>query len=319
MGRLGRRARRPQEAITLSAAPLARVTGPPAMNGAVRPTPGVLDGAARPLPSSSAPARRWKTSQPARLRSAGSILRAESRTMTTSSEKAGLGRRVSRYDTWIMVTGVVMFLLSFAPWEGLNPETRQSRRPWQSRRPRQCPCHPGFDLQRLACGLRGLAAVLGCSRHRRCGRHARLLRRAGSGSRRGPATLPAPGGGSGKHAVLSIRAISLFVQHNPNVGQARWGVYLAFIVGVMQFGFVIRGRKKIGQVTASASLSGSPGPGRASNFCRECGTRAAAGDNFCQQCGAPVKTEQEAIREAVPHATEAAGSIQASTDEMRMS
>jgi hypothetical protein len=43
--------------------------------------------------------------------------------MTTSSEKVGFGRPVGRYDTWIMATGVVMFLLSFAPWEGLNPET----------------------------------------------------------------------------------------------------------------------------------------------------------------------------------------------------
>ena len=64
---------------------------------------------------------------------------------------------------------------------------------------------------------------------------------------------------------LGIRAISLFVQHNPNAGQARWGVYLAFIVGVTQFAFVIRGRKKIGHVTASAGLSGSPSPERASN------------------------------------------------------
>ena len=66
------------------------------------------------------------------------------------------------------------------------------------------------------------------------------------------------------------------------------GVYLAFIVGVTQFAFVIRGRKKIGHVTASAGLSGSPSPERASNFCAQCGTRAAAGDNFCQQCGAPA-------------------------------
>ena len=118
--------------------------------------------------------------------------------------------------------------------------------------------------------------------------------------------------------LLSIRAISLFVAHNPNAGQARWGVYLAFIVGLTQFGFVIRGRKKIGQITAPAGLSGSPGPERASNFCTQCGTRALEGDNFCQQCGAPVKTEPEAIREAVPPATEAAGAIRASTGETRM-
>ena len=75
---------------------------------------------------------------------------------------------------------------------------------------------------------------------------------------------------------LSIRAISLFVQHNPNVGQARWGVYLAFIVGVVQFGFVIRGRKKIGQVTASASPSGFLAPG---------GRRTSAGVRHARRCG----------------------------------
>jgi hypothetical protein len=119
--------------------------------------------------------------------------------------------------------------------------------------------------------------------------------------------------------LLSLRAISLFVQHNSNVGQARWGVYLAFIVGVTQFALVIWGHKKIGRVTASAGLSGSSGPERALNFCSECGTRAVAGDNFCQQCGAPAKTEPEAIREAAPPATKAARAMWASTDEMRMS
>lgn len=43
-----------------------------------------------------------------------------------------------------------------------------------------------------------------------------------------------------------------------------------------------------GQVTP-ADLNGSPGPGRTSNFCSECGTRTVVGDNFCQQCAAPVK------------------------------
>src|SRR5580698_9931149 len=77
-----------------------------------------------PGPCRQAPATlTLKTSQAARLHSAGSILRTESGTMTPSPERTGLGRRVGRYDKWIMVTGVAMFLLSFAPWEGLNPET----------------------------------------------------------------------------------------------------------------------------------------------------------------------------------------------------
>jgi hypothetical protein len=45
----------------------------------------------------------------------------------------------------------------------------------------------------------------------------------------------------------------------------------------------------IGKVTASDGPSAFPGPGRASNFCTQCGTRAVAAGNFCQQGGAPVK------------------------------
>ena len=240
--------------------------------------------------------------------------------MTSSSEKAGAGRPASRYDTWIMVTGVVMFLLSFAPWEGLNPETAGNLSGLGNLGGLgNVPVIPGSIYNAWHVGFGGwlpcliaLAIAGAVAMHDFFG-----VQVPGVAGARPRFLLQVVGAVS--TLLLSIRAISLFVQHNPNVGQARWGVYLAFIVGVVQFGFVIRGRKKIGQVTASASPSGFPGPGRASNFCRECGTRAAAGDNFCQQCGAPVKTEQEAIREAVPHATEAAGSIQASTGEMRMS
>lgn len=102
--------------------------------------------------------------------------------------------------------------------------------------------------------------------------------------------------------LLSLRAFTLFVQHNPNVWQARWGVYLAFIVGVTQFAFIIGGHKKVRHDRTAAGLSGSAGPERASNFCSGCGTRALAGDNFCQQCGAPVKTEPEAIGGTAPPA-----------------
>ena len=219
-----------------------------------------------------------------------------------------------------MVTGVVMFLLSFAPWEGLNPETLGNLGGLGSLGGLgNVPVTPGSIYNAWHVGFGGwlpclvaLAIAGAVAVHDFFG-----VQVPGVAGTRPRFLLQVVAAVS--TLLLSIRAISLFVQHNPNVGQARWGVYLAFIVGVTQFGFVIRGRKKIGQVTASADPSGSPDHKRASNFCSECGTRAVAGDNFCQQCGAPVKTEPEAIREAAPHATEAAGSIQASTDEMRMS
>lgn len=243
--------------------------------------------------------------------------------MTSSSRKTGFGRPASRYDIWIMVTGVVTFLLSFAPWEGLNPETLGNLGNFGGLGNLgglgNTPVTPGSIYNAWYVGFGGwlpcLAALaiagavavhdfFGAQVPGVAGARPRFLLQAVA---------------SVSVLLLSIRAISLFVQHNPNVGQARWGVYLAFIAGVTQFGFVIRGRTKIGQVTASAGPGESPGPERAPKFCSECGTRAVAADNFCQRCGARVQTEPAAVGEAVPHAHEAAGSIQASTDEMRMS
>lgn len=208
--------------------------------------------------------------------------------MTTSSEKADLGRRVGRHDKWIMVTGVAMFLLSFAPWEGLNPETIGNLGGLGLSGVGNVPVTPGSIYNAwhvgyggwlpclVALAIAGAVAVhdfFGVQVPGVAGTRPRFLLQVAAAI----SVLP-----------LSIRAISLFVQHNPNAGQARWGVYLAFIVGVTQFAFVIRGRKKIGHLTASAGLSGSPGPERPSNFCAQCGMRAVAGDNFCEQCGAPA-------------------------------
>jgi hypothetical protein len=170
--------------------------------------------------------------------------------MTTSSEKAGPGRRVGRYDKWIMVTGVAMFLLSFAPWEGLNPETLGSLSGLGPSSFGNVPVTPGSIYNAWHVGYAGwlpclvalaIAGALvvhdffGVQLPGVAGTPPRFLLQVVAAI----SVLP-----------LSIRAISLFVQHNPNLGQARWGVYLAFIVGVTQFAFVIRGRKKIGHVSA---------------------------------------------------------------------
>ena len=182
--------------------------------------------------------------------------------MTTSSEKAGPGRRVGRYDKWIMVTGVAMFLLSLAPWEGLNPETLGNVSGLGGLG--NIPVTPGSIYNAWHVGFGGwlpclvAVAIAGAvAVHDFFG-----VQVAGVAGARPRFLLQVVAAIS--VLLLSVRAISLFVQHNPNAGQARWGVYLAFIVGVTQFAFVIRGRKKIGHVTASADLSGSPGPEQSS-------------------------------------------------------
>ena len=246
-------------------------------------------------------------------------LRAENSTMTSSSERSGFGR-AGRYDAWIMVTGVVMFLLSFAPWEGLSPENLGKLSGLGNLSGLgSVPVIPGSIYNAWHVGFGGWLPCLVA------------LAIAGAVAVHDFFGVQVPGVAGARPRfllqvvaavstlVLSLRAISLFTQHNPDVGQARWGVYLAFIVALAQFGFIIAGSKKIGQVTASTGLGGSPGPERTLNFCAECGTRAVAGDNFCQQCGARVKTGPEATGEAVPPAAEAARSTRAGTGEMRMS
>jgi len=204
--------------------------------------------------------------------------------MNTSPDKAGPGRRVGRYDKWIMVTGVAMLLLSFAPWEGLKPETLSNLglgnvpvtpgsiyNAWQVGYGGWLPCL-------VAVAIAGTVAAhdfLGVQAPGVAGTRPRILLQVAAAI---------------SMLLLGLRAVSLLVQHNPNIGQARWGVYLAFIVGITQFAFVISGRNKIGHITAPPGLNGSPGPGPASGFCAHCGTRALAGQNFCQQCGATAAT-----------------------------
>jgi hypothetical protein len=180
--------------------------------------------------------------------------------MITSSERAGLGRAVGRCDIWIMVTGVVMFLLSFAPWEGLTPTTignlglgdlgglgnvpvvpASAYNAWQVSFGGWLPCL-------IAAAIAGAVAAhdfFGIRVPGVAGTRPRFLLQA-------VAVISV--------LSLSIRAISLFLQHNPNAGQARWGVYLAFIVGLTQFAFIIAGRKKIGRPIASPHPSESLGP-----------------------------------------------------------
>jgi hypothetical protein len=56
-------------------------------------------------------------------------------------------------------------------------------------------------------------------------------------------------------ALLTIRMLTLAAQHNVDVGQARWGVYIAFIVAAVQLVYVITRAKVIGLPPAQAGDS----------------------------------------------------------------
>ena len=150
--------------------------------------------------------------------------------MSTSSTQSAVGRLVSRTDFVIMATGILMFFLSFAPWEGLNAPTidNVSLAPsvtinaWGAEFSAWFPC--------LVC----LAIALGV------GARPRLLLRIVSGV---------------SFALLTIRMLTLAAQHNVDVGQARWGVYIAFIVAAVQLVYVFTRAKVIGLPPAQAGDS----------------------------------------------------------------
>ena len=170
--------------------------------------------------------------------------------MSTSSARSGTGRLVSRADFAIMATGILMFFLSFAPWEGLSAPTlgdlglsntpigpAQTINAWGAEFSAWFPC--------LVC----LAIAIGVAAHDFArvevpgiaGTRPRLLLRIVSAV---------------SFALLTIRMLSLATQHNADVGQARWGVYIAFIVAAVQLVYVFARAKEIGVLAAQPG--GSP-------------------------------------------------------------
>jgi hypothetical protein len=170
--------------------------------------------------------------------------------MSTSSAQPGTGRPVSRTDFAIMATGILMFFLSFAPWEGLSAPTlgdiglgnnpigpAQTINAWGAEFSAWLPC--------LVC----LAIAIGVAAHDFArievpgiaGTRPRLLLRIASAV---------------SFALLTIRMLTLATQHNADVGQARLGVYIAFIVAAVQLVYVFARAKEIG--VPPAQPSGSP-------------------------------------------------------------
>jgi hypothetical protein len=142
-----------------------------------------------------------------------------------------------------------MFFLSFAPWEGVNAPTLNdlgiggntsigpgvSVNAWGAEFSAWGPC--------LVC----LAIALGVAAHD----FAR-------------AEVPGIGGirprwllrivSAVSFALLTIRMLSLAGQHNADMGQARWGVYIAFIVAAVQLVYVFARAKEIGVLPAQSAV-----------------------------------------------------------------
>jgi hypothetical protein len=154
--------------------------------------------------------------------------------------RSGHGRPVGRIDFWIMATGVVMFFLSFAPWEGLSPASvlgidvspSLTFNAWQAQVSAWLPCLVCFAIA-IAVGLHDFAGleIPGIA-----GARPRMLLRVVSAV---------------SFALLTIRLVTLASQHDPDAGQARWGVFIAFAVAAAQLVCVFVGAKKIGKVPAT--------------------------------------------------------------------
>jgi hypothetical protein len=170
--------------------------------------------------------------------------------MSTSSAQPGPARSVSRTDFMIMATGILMFFLSFAPWEGINAPVSDNLglgsipvgpsltvNAWKAEFSAWLPC--------LVC----LAMALGLAAHDFA--RAEVPGIAGNRPRwllRIVSIL--------SFALLTIRLTTLASQHDPDVGQARWGVFIAFIVAAVQLVYIFARANQIG--VPPAQPAGSP-------------------------------------------------------------
>jgi hypothetical protein len=139
-----------------------------------------------------------------------------------------------------MATGLVMFFLSFAPWEGVSPVSvlgvdvspSVTVNAWGAEYSAWLPC--------LVCLAIGIAVALhdfaGLEVPGIAGARPRILLRVVSAV---------------SFALLTIRLLTLASQHNPDVGQARWGVFVAFAVAAAQLVCVFVGAKQIGKAPAT--------------------------------------------------------------------
>jgi hypothetical protein len=185
--------------------------------------------------------------------------------LSTSSVQSGTRRLVNRTDFMIMATGVLMFFLSFVPWEGLSAPTvndllglggstpvgpAQNFNAWEAEPSAWLPC--------LVC----LAIAIGVAAHDFAhvevpgigGTRPRLLLRIVSAL---------------SFVLLATRMLTLAAQHNADAGQARWGVYIAFIVAAAQLWYVFARAKEIGKLPAQPGSPTEPDGGQVADSARD--------------------------------------------------
>jgi len=145
----------------------------------------------------------------------------------------------------IMATGLVMFFLSFAPWEGVSAPTLNDLDLGSN-----TPIGPGVSINAWGAEFSAwgpclvcLAVALGVAAHD-FGR-AEVPGIAGTRPRWLLRIVSAV-----SFVLLTIRMLSLAGQHNADIGQARWGVYLAFVVAAVQLVYVFARAKEIGVLPA---------------------------------------------------------------------
>jgi hypothetical protein len=173
--------------------------------------------------------------------------------MSTPSAQSGPGRPISRTDFMVMATGTLMFFLSFAPWEGVSAPTLGDLGLGNT------PIGPGLTVNAwgaefsawLPC-LVCAAIAIGVAAH-----DFARIEVPGIGSARPRLLLRIVSAVS--FALLTIRMLTLAAQHNADVGQARWGVYIAFIIAAVQLLYVFARAKQIG-VPLAQPVSSPPEP-----------------------------------------------------------
>lgn len=139
-----------------------------------------------------------------------------------------------------------MFFLSFAPWEGVSPVSlgnvdglgnldispSLTVNAWGAEFSAWLPCLVCFAIA-IAVAVHDFA---GLELPGIAGARPRTLLRVVSAV---------------SFALLTIRMLTLAGQHNPDLGQARWGVFVAFVVAAAQLVCVFVGAKKIGRAPAT--------------------------------------------------------------------
>lgn len=152
----------------------------------------------------------------------------------------------------VMATGIGMFFLSFVPWEGVNAPTLNDLGIGGN-----TPIGPGVNVNAWGAEFSAWGPCLICFAIALCvaAHDFARVEIPGIGGTRPRWLLRAVSAVS--FALLTLRMVTLAGQHNPDVGQARGGVYFGFIVAAVQLVYVFARANAIGVLPAQSSGSRS--------------------------------------------------------------